>query len=224
MDNKLHFYKISPFLSELYYSIIAVFLMCNVHGQGIVNFNNRNVIVTPIIDAKLYDDVMGTLIPMSGTDTSYRAGLLGGPTSATPATPITAGTLTLLASPSSGKTWVTFRTGFAEGYVAVGSDTARDSGLPYGSTGLFQVVAWHGTQTTWPDAYNAWQSGEIGLGFSAPLTLTVTTSLTDLFVPNLTGLQSFSLEVIPEPSVYCFAVLGVAFLVHTRIRDWRKQK
>jgi hypothetical protein len=141
--------------------IAAAMVILQALGQGQVYFNNRNTAVTPNILAPIYLDVVGGPL-LSGT--GFRVALLGGSTSSLPAyipgsrtnsaaqSP-TAGTLNLLVSPNgTGATWTTFRTGAVAGYAAVGTDSVRDSGLPYGSTGLFQVVAWQGSFNTWAEA------------------------------------------------------------------------
>jgi len=62
------------FNSISYCSFFSVF---RAEGQGIVNFNNRAVVNDPTVDAKLYDDYWEQLIPLSGTDTSYRGRVAG---------------------------------------------------------------------------------------------------------------------------------------------------
>jgi hypothetical protein len=156
-----------------------------VFAQGLVNFNNRVTSSSPTVDAPI-----SLYCPngprISGEDPLWRAALLGGPTSATATSSVTEGTLQMLASPITGATWVTFRTGAAAGYLAVGSDGARDSGLPYGSYGMFQLVFWHGTDTTWHDARTDWVHGQSLAYYTAPFTLQVG------FSPaNLAGLQAF---------------------------------
>jgi len=123
-----------------------------IFGQGLIAFQNRNIAAG--VNSPIYlDFVGGTLLSGSG----YRVALLGGPTNAIPAyragsrtndphlgSKAIVGTLSMLGSPSTGATWTTFRTGTVAGYIAVGTDVARDSGLPYGSIGQFQLVAWSG--------------------------------------------------------------------------------
>lgn len=166
---------------------------------------------------------------------------MGGPTTATPAyipgsrtngpislTPVP-GTLNLLANPSSGATWVTFRTGAAAGFVASSPLDTRDSGLPYSSTGLFQVVAWKGAFATWTDAFAAYQAGTpgVGIGASNPMVLTVTTNLTDMFIPSLQGLESFSIQLVPEPTSIGLLGTGlatIALMAFARRTRGRKTK
>jgi hypothetical protein len=192
-------------------------LSVSAFGQGQIQFNNRVTTTTPAVDALIrFGSSAGA--PLSGTDTSFRAALIGGSTTGIPTTSDALGTLTLLASPTTQQTWVTFRTGAAAGYIAVGVDSARDALLPYGSQGIFQVVAWQGTQTTWAEAYQAWRAGQIAAGFSNPITSSTTTGPTDLAVPSLIGLNSFFIAQIPEPSSFALAGLGAAALLIFRRR------
>jgi hypothetical protein len=159
-----------------------------VFAQGLVNFNNRVTSSSPTVDASI-----SLYCPngprISGEDLQWRAALLGGPTNATPAQLYTDGTMTLLASPNTGATWVTFRTGGIAGYVAVGSDGARDSGLPYGSFGMFQVAVWHGTETTWRDARQNSTVGITLVDVSAPVIVQVSAATNS--PSNLAGLSAF---------------------------------
>jgi hypothetical protein len=185
----------------------------SLRGQGQVNFRNRDLAATPNpVYAPVYLDFIGG-IPIDGTDTSFRAALLGGASDSTPAfvpgstatagtnTAPALGTLNLLASPSTGATWVTFRTGPLAGFVAVGFDYTRDSGLPFGSTGMFQMVVWRGDFDTWDSAFAAWQSGTnsfVLVGASNPV-IVLTVNPIGPFEASLQGLQAFSVP-IPEPS------------------------
>jgi hypothetical protein len=196
-------------------------LTLSAFGQGQLTFNNRVLTVTPNVSAPVYIDVVGSGTNGAASGATVRAALLGGSTSGTPASASTAGTLALLVSPSTPATWATFRTGTLAGFVAVGTDSARNSGLAYGSTGLFQMVAWEGTQDTWAAAYAAWQSGQIRAGFSNPIQSAVTTGPTDLAVPALQGLNPFAIGfnvVVPEPSSFALAGLGAAALLIFRRR------
>lgn len=193
-------------------------LTLSAFGQGQVNFNNRVLTVTPNVSAPVYLDVVGSGTNGAASGATVRAALLGGSTTGIPASAATAGTLALLVSPSTPATWATFRTGTLAGFVAVGTDSARNSGLPYGSTGLFQMVAWEGTANTWAEAYPLWISGQIRAGFSNPVTLPVTLSAVDLNVPTLQGINPFAITSVPEPSTFALAGLGAAALLIFRRR------
>jgi hypothetical protein len=118
-------------------------------------------------------------------------------------------------------TWVTFRTGTVAGSVAVTTDASRDSGLAYGSVGMFQIVAWRGPFTTWDAAYSAWLSStnsSVILGASNPMILGVSMTSTSV-EPALQGLESFALQSnIPEPSVLSLAPLAIGIMLVFRCR------
>lgn len=220
-------------MKKLLATSVMSLLAVSVFGQGQVVLQNLDTSTTPQVRAPIYLDVVGG-VALSGTDTSFRAALLGGPTtgiaanipgsrtnSAGGGAPVL-GNLGLLASPNTGNTWTTFRTGAAAGFVGVGSDGARViPNVPYSGQALVQVVAWTGNFTTWDAAYSAWLSGAPGvrIGASNPLTLTTTTGPTDQIFPRLVGLESFAVvPVIPEPSTFALAGLGAAALLILRRR------
>lgn len=184
-------------------------------GQGIVYFNNR---VTGSVDAKIYLDTIGGTA-LSGVDTSFKAALLGGATGSTAASLTGVGTLKQLSNPETGVSAVTFRTGAAAGYVS-SVNTGRDSQLAYGSTGMFQVVAWQGSYSTWAEAYAAafLPGSTVKIGFSNPVNVTVTANQTDTATPYLVGLNSFAITLVPEPSSMALAGLGAAALLIFRRR------
>jgi hypothetical protein len=186
-----------------------VLLTQNSSGQGQINFNNYVPSANPPIDAPIWTfptNVGGTLL--SGTDSTFRAALTAGPTNGIPSTYNSIGNLSLLASPYTGGTFTTFRTGANAGFFAVGTDGVRDSGFPYGSTVMFQVVMWHGTETTWAQAYADFKAGLILAGASDPLILKTSLSASDPNVPNLTGLTSFG-YFVPEPSSLSLMLVGL---------------
>jgi hypothetical protein len=204
---------------------IASSLTMATFGQGLIQFNNRALNATPNpVNSPIYRLDFEGHNPLDGANTLFRAALLGGPTDAIPAhvnasrtnandtdNSYRQGTLSMLASPSSGATWVTFREGLFAGYVAVGTDGARDSGLPYGSIGQFQVVAWGGPYTTWAQAYAAWEANPAHtyIGASNPMFLPTTPNASDQNLPTLQGLESFSIKwTFPEPDSLSLVGLG----------------
>jgi hypothetical protein len=201
---------------------IGLTLTSTLLGQGLIAFQNRNTAVG--INAPIYLNFVGDTL-LNGT--GYRVALLGGPTNAIPAYragsrtngphlnhEVVVGTLSMLGSPSTGATWTTFRTGTAAGYVGVGTDVARDSGLPYGSIGQFQLVAWSGNYNSWPEAVDAYLGGD-GLnnwiGAGNPMFLPTTLSASDQNLPTLQGLESFAIvNFVPEPSSLALFACGLA--------------
>jgi len=194
-------------------------------GQGQIIFQNRDTATTPPITAAVYLDVVGTgtVGALAGAD--YRAALLGGALGATPwavsAIGVSGGTgLQMLASPASGATWVTFRTGAAAGYVAVGTDSARVvPGVDWNATGVFQMVAWSGGFNTWEAAVDAAKTNlTVRIGASNPLELKLPSGPTDPNITKLVGLQPFAIVQVPEPSMFALAGLGAAALMIFRRR------
>jgi hypothetical protein len=212
-------------MRKLLFASIFVSSALSVLAQGIVQFQNRDTLNG--INSPIYIFAVGSNgILANGTDTGLRAALLGGP----PGTPFAVipnsrtnyynaswsmGGLSMLANPSTGATWTTFRTGTAAGYVGVGSDVARVlPGIDYGGNlAEVQVVAWTGGYNTWAEAYAAAYAGAyLFLGASNPLIVSTPASATDMNLTRLVGLESFSLipSFIPEPSTFALAGLSAA--------------
>ncbi len=180
---------------------VALLLCCSCVdslAQGVVQFRNYRTNTIPPIDAPVYLDGVTRL---DASNPLWRAALIGGPTTATPASLSSAGTLQMMFGTGANSTisWVNFRSGttppIAAGYVNCGSAFGRAvPGVDWGGTALVQMVAWQGAYTSWAEAYSAWRSGMPGvrIGFSNPLTLQLPSSYTDLNVTYLWGLQSFS--------------------------------
>lgn len=168
-----------------------------VFGQGQVQFRNYVPTTTPPIDAPIR--YAGTLV--DGSDLLWRAALIGGPSTATPASLQTPGTLSMLYHPvNTTLSWVNFRSGpFLAGYVNVGTTGQRVvPGVNWGETALVQMVVWHGNFTNWADAYVAARSDpNVIIGISNPLTLRMPSSSTDLNVTYLWGLQSVGFPLEP---------------------------
>lgn len=209
--------------------LILVSLVCavTVFGQGTMAFNNRIVgsVVAPIYGVdpanqgpsgfrqgntsagtppgtQLYSGVP----LLSGT--GYTAQLFGGAvgTSLDPASPANALTPT-----------VAFRTGSAAGYTVTPAPTVAVPGVAENGTAVVQLRAWDnrgGTITSWDQVL---QDPSVPRGWSttfnvSPLGGTLTTP------PNLVGLTSFNLFIVPEPSVIALGVLGVGALLLFRRR------
>jgi hypothetical protein len=74
------------------------------------------------------------------------------------------------------------------------------------------MVAWDnssGLYSTWAQASVAWAFGLIAAGNSGPFNVSAIGG-TQNSAPTLTGLQSFNLYFIPEPTTFALAGLGAS--------------
>lgn len=206
-------------MKKVLLTISAVALASSVFAQGTVVFNNR---VAGSVFTRVYlggtDQRAGngaTDTPVGTTDwtgftqligAGYSAALLAAPGANAEASALVyqAGSLT------------TFRTGTAAGQIApltvTLSNVAGDA-----PAATFQMVAWDnkgGTIGSWSAALADPQGvlgrsplftvNAIGGAFNTP--------------PNLTGLQSFNIFPVPEPSTFALAGLGAAAMLIFRRR------
>lgn len=182
-------------------------------GQGMVQFRNYYPATTPPIDAPV---ALSSGQRLNGSNPLWRAALIGGPTSATPASSESPGTLPMLHSPSDAAlTWVNFRSGttppIADGYVNTGSRAARViPGVNWGEIALVQMVAWQGDYNTWAEAYAAWKAGtpDVLLGFSNPLTLRLPPGSTSPDLTYLWELNSFTIGASAPSSPWFEALIA----------------
>lgn len=82
-----------------------------------------------------------------------------------------------------------------------------------------QVRAWDnkgGTITTWEEAVAAWAAGNTAVGKSALFTPAFDLGGGAIFPPNLIGLHSFNIAVVPEPTVFSLGLLTLAGLLFRR--------
>jgi len=112
-----------------------------------------------------------------------------------------------------------FRTGSAAGFFAGGD--AVLVGVPAdAAVATVQVVAWDNTSGqygTWSAAETAWKAGLIAAGKSSPINVNAIGGGLNSS-PLLTGLQSFNIYMVPEPSTMALAGLGAAALLIFRRR------
>jgi hypothetical protein len=191
-------------------------------GQGLINFNNRVTgaggVVAPVYGPESGDStraITGNATTNGGTatytgallaGTGFTAQLWGGPAGS----PEDA--LVLVSS-----TTMRTATSFA-GFVTPPATAPSVPGVPGGSQATFQLRVWDnqgGTLTSWSAALNAWTAGQTALGkstlFTAPA-LTVPPGTP----PNLVGLTSFNITLVPEPSVIALGALGLGALLLRR--------
>jgi hypothetical protein len=173
-------------------SIVAIGLA---YGQGQVNFAN----VGPGLNAPIFQNDGTTRLAGAG----YQLEILAG---------TSAGSLTARAATG-------FLTGGGAGYVNGGVLTL--AGIPGGTTAFIQVRAWNTALGATYDAAVA--NGAAGNAYGIGNVFQVTTGNPAGQPPTtpaiLVGLTSFNLNpVIPEPSTFVLAGLGIASLLLFRRR------
>lgn len=219
-------------MKKLILTTVALVTVVSVYGQGLINFNTKAGTSTASAPGQTWAPVYlaepgnntitktgntATGVPSGGQTygggyvigAGYTAALYGG------AVGTAEGSLTLVAT-------TTFRTQTATtvaGTVAPPVAAPSVTGVGVGQNAVFQLRAWDnvgGTITAWSQVEN---SASILHGKSPVFTTAF--PLGDgasVPVPNLQGLQSFNLYVVPEPSAIALGVLGVGALVLFRRR------
>jgi hypothetical protein len=213
-------------MKKLVLASLALTCAVSVFAQGTVVFNNR---------------VSGTIITYvyamnPANNTQWQIG--NGPADTPPGTTDWTGwtraggngyTATLRSAPGAGAAdaalqfaaqTTTFRTGTGAGNLSPITLTLPNvaAGAPVAT---LQMFAWDnkgGTLTDPAAAWAAWQAGTTAGGVSAKFDLAnigggLNTN------PNLVGLQSFNLYMVPEPSTLALAGLGAAALLLFRRRQ-----
>jgi hypothetical protein len=213
-------------MKKLILAAITVTTAASVFAQGTVIFNNRLGGISHVwmggtsqiqgnssIDTPTGSTVYGagyTLIGTSGGLTSSNgvAQLLAAPGSGAAESSLV---------PSGGTT--TFRTGAGAGNIVQITDTLQN--IPKDAAfATFEMVAWDNTSLlypTWAQASVAWNNGLIAAGRSAPFTVASIGGDVNT-PPNLVGLTSFNIYIVPEPATVALAGLGAAALLIFRRR------
>jgi hypothetical protein len=206
-------------------TIVSTAVAISAFGQGQVMFSNLDP--AHGIDAPVFAGPPGSGLENVRLNSGMlgRIALLGGPVGSQPANVYGSygtwapGSLSMLASPVTGATWVDVGYGDTAGYAIVGIDIARVvPNVGYGQPVMLQMVAWTGNYTDWQSAYSAWtsmQSGPPQLACSKPWIVTTTQSPTDTSYPVNIGLSSFYLtgDPVPEPSALALICCSAGVLL-----------
>lgn len=208
-------------MKKLVLTALAATCAVSVFAQGTVIFNNR---ITGTLVTYVYSGGTTQLRGNSATDTpagtfdwtgftklsgaGYSAQLLAAPGAGV------AENLLVAANPVT-----TFRTGAAAGNVA-GTTATLGNVAPDAAVATLMMVAWENpgnAYPTWAQAQVAWQAGLIQAGTSGAFNVNaIGGSLNG--APALTGLVSFNIYPVPEPSTMALAGLGAAAMLIFRRR------
>jgi hypothetical protein len=203
---------------------IATALAASAFGQGQIFFNNRGTVgaavygvnpAAPAVRLSGNSTTNGGTLNYSGiplvNSSNFTAQLWYGPAGTA------MGALVANATPQG---TVPFRApGSFDGFVQQTAAAATLNGIAFDSTAAIQMRVWDnrgGTITSWAAAITAQANDPtLAMGFSD-----VFTSLPLVGPPNappgMTGLQSFNLTVVPEPSVIALGALGLGALLLRR--------
>jgi hypothetical protein len=189
-----------PTMKKLLILAVSVAATIGALAQGTVNFANAGA---GGLNARIFGTDGTTALAGTGYIAQLWAGASAG--SMNPITPT-----------------VTFGTGANAGYFFGGSRTIPT--VPAGSPAFFQVRVWEAAAGASWDVASVRNGAQVGgdtvsyhgaaLGPYQSPNLTAPPSTP----PNLLGLQSFSLYVVPEPSTIALGVLGLAGLLVLRRR------
>jgi len=208
-------------MKKLILTACAVTCAVSVFAQGTVVFQNRvsgSIVTHVYFNSAVTSSVIGNgsndtpagnqswagYTALSGS--AYQAALIG-----------IAGTGDPLAG-SWGSLVASFRTGTGAGFISGGD--ASFSNIAEGAKGTIAMFAWDnssGKYATPASALAAWKTGGVAAGFSNPITLDVFGGGINVS-PNLDGLKSFNIYLVPEPSTMALAGLGAAAMLIFRRR------
>jgi len=199
---------------------IASLLVASAFGQGQIFFNNRGSVGAAVYNLNPAEPTVrlsGNSTTNGGTvnyagiplvfGTNYTAQLWYGPAG----TPVDA-----LQPLNTAQGTVTFRpAGTFNGFILQTAAAATLNGVPFNTTAAIQMRVWdnrNGTITSWAQAI---ADPTVATGFSDAFTSQTLLDPPDS-PPGMTGLQSFNLTIVPEPSVIALGALALGALLLRR--------
>jgi hypothetical protein len=215
-------------MKKLILAAITLTSAASVFAQGTVIFNNRLGGISHVWAGGSSQIQGNASIDTPAGSTQYGAGyaLIGTTGGLNPSTTFAQ----LLAAPGAGAPesslvpsggTTTFRTGAASGNIV--QITATLGNIPKdAASATFEMVAWDnssGLYPTWTQFAAAQAAGVAGLvgGRSAPFTVASIGGDVNT-PPNLVGLTSFNIFVVPEPTIAALLGLGTAGMLIFRRR------
>lgn len=190
-------------MKKLLVTLSAVAFAVGAFAQGTISFTTFST--ANGVNAKVFNDDKVT--PLAGS--SFYAQLYAAQGAGASASSLQAGTPT-----------TTFRTGSAAGYVNLTTVSFNNIAKDFAGFTV-QMFVWDnssGLYNTWEQAKVAYEAKQIKAGWSSLLSFNSKIGGDQTSPPYLTGLQSFNIAMIPEPSSMALAGLGAAALLIFRRR------
>jgi len=202
---------------------LATIISVSAFGQGQINFNNRVTTAGGVVAPVYGVNPAAPLVRISGNattnggsqnytgiplvaGTNFSAQVFYGP----------AGTAADALQPAAASTIVPFRsTAATGGFIMNQAAAVTLNGVDFGQTGVIQMRVWDnqgGAITSWAAAV---ARGDVATGFSDPFNVTMSANAS-IPPPNMVGLTSFNLTVVPEPSVIALGALALGALLLRR--------
>jgi len=219
-------------MKKLILAAVTIASAASVFAQGTVIFNNRLNATSHVYGApnpgmpslqgpSSIDNPAGStdygsyvLIGSGGTGGKYGAATTLAQLLAAPGAGAAESSLVPSSSPPT-----SFRTGAAAGNVV--ANTATLAGVaPDAAAATLEMVAWDnssGLYPTWAQASVAWAANLISAGRSAPFTVNAIGGVVNP-APDISGLRSFSIGIVPEPTSAALLGLGAAAMLIFRRR------
>jgi len=200
---------------------LATIISVSAFGQGQINFNNRVIgsVVAPVYGvnpAAPQVRISGNATTNGGSQNYTGIPLVSGSNYSAQVFYGPAGTAADALQPAAASTIVPFRTTAATGgFIQNAAAAVTLNGVDFGQTGVIQMRVWDnqgGAITSWAAAV---LRGDVATGFSDVFNVAMAAN-PSITPPNMVGLTSFNLTVVPEPSVIALGALALGALLLRR--------
>jgi len=200
---------------------LATIISVSAFGQGQINFNNRVIgsVVAPVYgvnSAAPQVRISGNATTNGGSQNYTGIPLVAGTNFSAQVFYGPAGTAADALQPAAASTIVPFRsTAATGGFIMNQAAAVTLNGVDFGQTGVIQMRVWDnqgGTITSWAAAV---LRGDVATGFSDVFNVAMAAN-PSITPPNMVGLTSFNLTVVPEPSVIALGALALGALLLRR--------
>jgi hypothetical protein len=208
-------------MKKLVVIALAAITSVSAFGQGQINFNNRVIgaVVAPVYGvnpAAPSVRISGNATTNGGSQNYAGIPLVSGTNFSAQIFYGLAGTPINALQPTAASTIVPFRsTAATGGFIANQAAAVTLNGVDFGQTADIQMRVWDnqgGTITSWAAAV---ARGDVAAGSSDIFSVSMSANAS-IPPPNMVGLTSFNLTVVPEPSVIALGALALGALLLRR--------